>query len=299
MTIKEKALGRLWIKTGKMDDARIASQTPVGGIHELTDFDYVGDGHRGHLLDIYYPEGTTGSLPVIIDIHGGGFMYGYKELNKYYNLYLASLGYTVIAPSYRLVPEVRFKSQVQDVMAVYKWVHENAAQYHCDLENVFVIGDSAGAMLAVMSALVNELGDLQALYQVEKSGLRINALGLTSGAMVMTTRSLSILNSVVFGEGYKKSAIYQSIFFDRLQGFEKLPPCYLVTSKEDFVTGSTNKFVELLESKKMLYRVHVWPKGLGKRLDHVFSVTHWEYPESVQTIDEMTSFFAEFMTNRL
>ena len=65
---------------------RIALQRPTPGITQVTDIAYLPDGHRGHLLDVYYPEGTAEPLPVVIDIHGGGLMYGYKELNKYYIL---------------------------------------------------------------------------------------------------------------------------------------------------------------------------------------------------------------------
>ena len=51
---------------------RIASQTEPEGLEQILDIPYIDDGEKGHLLDIYYPQGTTEKLPVIIDIHGGG-----------------------------------------------------------------------------------------------------------------------------------------------------------------------------------------------------------------------------------
>lgn len=59
------------------------------GIEARIDIPYIEDGHRGHLLDVYYPKDAGQKLPVIIDIHGGGFLYGDKDLNKLYGYHLA------------------------------------------------------------------------------------------------------------------------------------------------------------------------------------------------------------------
>ena len=79
-----KILEKFWRNTKRQDDKRIATLTPPEGVFESNDHEYLADGHVYHKLDVYYPEGTTEKLPVIIDIHGGGFMYGDKELNKIY-----------------------------------------------------------------------------------------------------------------------------------------------------------------------------------------------------------------------
>lgn len=181
MRLVEKIAEKMWENTAKSDAKRIALQKPTPGITQVTDIAYLPDGHRGHLLDVYYPEGTAEPLPVVIDIHGGGLMYGYKELNKYYNLAIASRGFTVISLSYRLAPEVLFPEQVRDILAAFRWIAAHGAEYPCQMENLFLTGDSAGGLLAAYTALVNESVDLQRIYGTQGSGLRFNALGLTSG----------------------------------------------------------------------------------------------------------------------
>ncbi len=84
-----------WKTVEKSDAKNIASQTEPEGIKRICDIPYIGDGHPMHLLDVYYPEDAAHALPVIIDIHGGGWMYGSKELNKIYCLNLAKRGFTV------------------------------------------------------------------------------------------------------------------------------------------------------------------------------------------------------------
>ena len=65
------------------------------------------------MFDAYYPAENDGKLPVIIDIHGGGWMYADKDLNIFYNQYLASRGFLVFSVSYRLVPSVAVPDQLR------------------------------------------------------------------------------------------------------------------------------------------------------------------------------------------
>lgn len=113
MDVFKPILLKFWSFVEKSDAKRIASQTPTPGITQLCDIPYVEDGKREHLLDIYYPEGTKGKLPVIVDVHGGGWLYGYKEINKYYCLKLAEKGFLVASINYRLAVNCSIKEQIR------------------------------------------------------------------------------------------------------------------------------------------------------------------------------------------
>ncbi len=292
MTLHEKLILKHWDFIKKKDDARIASLQPTKGIEEIRDIAYIADGHRGHLLDIYYPQGTETPLPLIIDIHGGGFMYGYKELNKPYNLYLASLGFAVVSLSYRLAPEVRFIDQVRDLSAALRWVAENGAAYPCDMENVFVTGDSAGGLFAMLLPLTEQSPALREVFGIQASGLKIRAIGLVSGALAMTKGVVqALLVKPIFGPDYKEQQSYRCLDMRGIPDLEKLPPCYMVTSKQDFVRGHSLEFAQILRERGLTYELHDWPKVKGKRLDHVFCVLYPTMEESVVTSGEMTDFF--------
>lgn len=275
----------------KGDDKRLAQQSPLPGIAKAADIAYIGSGHPFHLLDIYYPEGTDKPLPVIVDIHGGGLFYGDKELNRYYGMYLASLGFSVVMPSYRLVPEVLYTDQIQDIMAVYNWVAANIHNYYGDAGNLFVTGDSAGAQLAAHSALVHAEPYLQKLFKTGSSPLNIRALGLVSGMFVTQSGIIGLLRGNFYGKGYKNTELYKNMNYAIIPGLEKLPPCYLATSAQDALRDSTLEFDRILTDRGVEHILHDWPKQEDNPLAHVFSIANPLWKESRQTSGEMTDFF--------
>ncbi len=103
---------------------------------------------KWNLLDVYHEKGVGHPQPTIIDIHGGGWCYGDKELYQYYCMDLAKRGFTVVNFSYRLAPENPFPAALEDINAVFWWIIQNAEKYCIDLEHLYVAGDSAGAQLA-------------------------------------------------------------------------------------------------------------------------------------------------------
>ena len=293
MTLQEKLVARHWKKVKIQDDARIATLTPTPGMEEITDIAYIDDGHWGHLLDVYYPQGTTQPLPVIIDVHGGGFTYGDKDLNKLYNLYLASLGFTVFNLSYRIAPETRFDGQIKDVSAALHWIAAHGAEYPCDMENVFITGDSAGGLFAMLLPLIDRSPALQTIYGLKPCGLNFRAIGLVSPALTITKGAAIVLTKAVFGKGYRKWEGFRCLDMHTIPDLEQLPPCYLVTSKKDFVEKHSLEFAQILQKKGVDYELHDWPEG--EKLGHVFSVLYPTMEESVQTSAEMTAFFRKYL----
>jgi len=287
-------LAKIFAKLMEMGNARWQDKSPTPGVTRIADLAYLADGNPYHLLDVYYPEGTPEPLPVILDIHGGGLFYGDKDLNQYYGMYLASLGFTVLVPSYPLTPPALFEEQVRDVFAVYRWAAEHGPEYYMDMENFFVTGDSAGAQLAAYTALIQENPDLQTLYKVEPAPVRIRALGLVSGMFETNKGPLSNLEILYFGENYQQTELYKHMDYAVLPGLETLPPCYLVTSAEDTVHVAVLAFVELLKKHGVEHVLHDWPKQKGVKLPHVFSVLYPRQEESVITSREMTEFFRKY-----
>ena len=126
-----KCVGRAFCKlVGKSDAKRLAAQKEPEGVKRV-ERAYLDDGHEYHKLNIYTAE--EGKNPVIIDVHGGGWFYGDKDLNRNYDRILAKNGFTVVAPSYRLAEEVNYVEQLKDVLASFEWVVKNAEAENFDL----------------------------------------------------------------------------------------------------------------------------------------------------------------------
>ncbi len=87
---------------------------------------------RGHLLDLYLPHSAMvrggATLTVFIDIHGGVFTYGYKELNRNFNPHRAALGFAVFSLNYRPAPQTDLRGQLADVQNALAWTSRTATK---------------------------------------------------------------------------------------------------------------------------------------------------------------------------
>ena len=79
-------------------------------------------------LDVYRPKDRSGRLPVIVSIHGGGWVYGNKDIMQYYCMSLAQKGFAVINFSYRLAPKYKHPTPFIDVNTVFDWLTQNAEE---------------------------------------------------------------------------------------------------------------------------------------------------------------------------
>lgn len=285
----------IWNYMDYYDTKRVSKQEMSDGVSVIKDIPYVSDGNKYHMLDIYAPEGNLEKLPVIIQIHGGGLMYAEKEINRIYCSRLAARGYIVIAINYRLCPEVIYPSQVQDVMASYRWVAENGANYNCDLDNVFVVGDSAGGQLAFYTSVANTSDELKQLYNVSDTGLNINAVGLISGMFDMKNGINSALISCILGFDYRNSKYFPYLQPNEIIDLGECPPAYVVTSIKDFLHLSSVDLDKLLTDKNIEHKFRDWELTLNESSGHITSVAYPDLPESIETTDEMLAFFEAYM----
>ncbi len=104
---------------------------------------------------VYRPAGASGILPVVVFFHGGGFVVCTLETHDPYCRALATeAGVMVVSVDYRLAPEFKFPAGVEDCLAATEWVLAHVAELGGDSRRVFVAGDSAGATLATVVALM-------------------------------------------------------------------------------------------------------------------------------------------------
>ena len=103
---------------------------------------------------IYKPSNSTGKLPVIVYIHGGGWVIA--DLNTYDSSPMAlakKTGAIVVSVEYRHAPEFRFPAAHDDTFAAYKWTLDNAAKFGGDPKRVAIAGESAGGNMAINVAI--------------------------------------------------------------------------------------------------------------------------------------------------
>ena len=115
-------------------------------------------------LDIYLPDEGEGPFPVIMSIHGGGFMACDKSDDQVVPMLEGlSRGYAVVAVNYRLSWEAVFPALVFDVKAAVRWIRANAEQYRFDSERIAAWGGSAGGYLSLMLGVTAGIPSLEDL----------------------------------------------------------------------------------------------------------------------------------------
>jgi acetyl esterase len=113
------------------------------------------DGPAGPLpLRIYRPDGAQVELPLLLYVHGGGFVIGDLETHdKVCRTLCHEVAAVVVAVDYRLAPEHPFPAAVDDVTRALRWVAAHARELGADPSRIAVAGDSAGAHLCAVAAL--------------------------------------------------------------------------------------------------------------------------------------------------
>jgi triacylglycerol lipase len=106
-------------------------------------------------IRIYRPTATTGALPCIFHIHGGGYVLGSTARQEpQHRAIAAEIGCVFLTVDYRLAPEARFPGPLNDCHAALTWLFANAGDLGIDTARVGVMGESAGGGLAAALALL-------------------------------------------------------------------------------------------------------------------------------------------------
>jgi len=103
--------------------------------------------------DLFLPKGAK-AVPALVAVHGGGWVAGARNAFQYWGPYLAARGTAMFAISYRLATKGKaFPHAVQDVLAAVQFVRGKAAGFGVDPARIGLLGASAGAHLAALTAL--------------------------------------------------------------------------------------------------------------------------------------------------
>ena len=135
---------------GQIAQPVMARRRPTEVASVATQRDLVYERVNGAVLtlDLYCPEKVSGSLPVIVWIHTGGWSKGRKE--RCPAVALVQDGYAVASIDYRLTSTAPFPAQIEDCKAAVRWLRANASTYHLDPDHIGVWGHSAGGHLAAL-----------------------------------------------------------------------------------------------------------------------------------------------------
>jgi acetyl esterase len=239
---------------------------PRAAVARVRDFDMPGGAGQPMRARLYVPS-TARPLPVLLYLHGGGFVIGGLETHDSLCRQLAlRSGAAVVAVDYRLAPEHRFPAAVDDAWAALRWLHGPAAvALGLDCTQVAVGGDSAGGTLAAVCAL-----------RARDIGLRLALqLLITPG----TAAHADTASHALFANGFLLDAATIAWFFDHYIDYHHRNDWRFAPLHADDVEGVAPACVVLAECDPLVdegvaYADRLRSAGVAVELEIYRGVTH-------------------------
>ena len=127
------------------------------GVERVAGMIYSTVAGRSLELDVYRPAGRRDDCPVLVQIHGGGWITGDRRLEaRPLMAHMAAQGWVCVSADYRVGRTAAWPDQIIDVNSVLAWVREHVSEYGGDPDFVAITGGSAGGHLAALAALTRD-----------------------------------------------------------------------------------------------------------------------------------------------
>jgi len=268
---------------------------------DIRRFDDISYGPYGkeNLLDVYVQKSVTKPQATIVNIHGGGWVYGSKEIYQFYCMSLAQHGFTVVNINYRLAPESRFPAPLFDVNQVLTFLKENGPKYLVDTEKLVLIGDSAGAQIASHYAAIFTNPEFAKMFDFVIPDVKIKAMGLNCGKYDGTENIVQEGLETVYYEYIdavdKEADPEIMIRMDTLKYItDKFPPSFIMSCQNDFLLKCAEPMHKLLTDRGVYSEVKIYGRKDQEEIAHVFHV-NIKLKEATQCNDDECEFFHKYV----
>jgi acetyl esterase/lipase len=279
---------------GEGDAVRDAGLKTPKDVERFDDISYGKADEKWQKLDVYRPKKAKGKiLPVILSIHGGGWVYGDKDVYQWYCMSLAQRGFAVVNFSYRLAPEYQYPASFEDTSSVASWILKNAGKYGFDTKHIFGVGDSAGGQMLSLFAAALTNPKYKPDFKLPK-GFAFQAIALNCGAYKMDAENTSemstnLMKALLPKHGTKKEMKQLSSYHFVTPDY---PPVFIMTCPGDFLFNEPETLIPVLKANAVPYIYRVY--GSKKNpLAHVFHC-NMKSADGKLCNDEECSFFKEF-----
>lgn len=284
MNIYYPLLKMFWFGVRHKDRIKTVPLSLPDGIEEVKDVDYFGDGKSEHMLDIYFRG--KGESPVVLSIHGGGWMSGVKENNRNFCIRLAERGFTVFNVNYSLAPKASLRDQLCDITAALSFLKENAGSFSGAPGSVSLIGDSAGGQLAFFTAALLCSGRLREIYGINLPDIKVRTLALLSPVCFLTEGRGPVASGrrIALSRDFMKK-YGQYVSPDSLPDLGSLPPCFISTAAEDHLgREQSRRLSELLQKNGVRCELHFEERSAH---GHVYPIHNPDCDAAVSVTDSI------------
>lgn len=217
---------------------------------------------------IYRPEQSTGGLPALLWIHGGGYMMGDIDQEEFSAKKLSLAGNcTVVSVEYRLAPEHPYPAPLEDCYAALKWLANHTSELNVDAKRIAIGGASAGGGLAAgLAILARDRAEIDVIFQLLVYPMIndynvIPASDAVRDALFWTRESnLAGWRSYLGCEpGDDGITCYAAAY--RAENLEGLPPAYIAVGDIDLFAEEDADYGRRLIAAGVPTELHIYPGG--------------------------------------
>lgn len=230
--------------------APMMNQNPpqIGAFHEAVEI------RPGLTADVAVPKGD-GPHPVVVYLHGGGWVAGSSKSHRKLGMQFAEVGYLTINVDYRLAPEHPFPAGLEDCVYAVKWTGENAQRWNGDVSRLAVGGDSAGGNLTA-ATLTSLAAEKYAGPAKPKAALLIYGL-FDFPATIKREKAGSVDGMVKAYAGAGYPAILEDPRVSPLRAVKPgaLPPSFVICGTADPLLPETHSMADALKRADIRHEV--------------------------------------------
>ncbi len=271
----------------KSDVGRLDLTRLVKDVTEINDVSYIDDNDPGHKMDVYIKKDGK-KKPILIDIHGGGFISEDKSMTRLWGNYMADLGFVVFEMNFRLAyPEVTVFDQVEDIDRGVRHVLEIADQYECDREELYIAGHSSGGVQAFTECMLSESPEMLKDFGLKERDYRYKGLITDCGLMHFYKSSIAYwgMRRMIFPKGYKKDKRYKYLTVTGNNNLMALPKVALITNRKDVLRKMTYFFDGVLKDNGVPHRLYD-----GGKDGHTGIIFYPYKEENIKTMKEIRDY---------
>jgi acetyl esterase len=229
----------------------------VGAIHQNLEL------RPGLHADVIVPKGA-GPHPVMLYIHGGGWIMGSSKTHDKLAKQFAEAGYLTVNLDYRLAPEHAFPAGLDDCVFAAKWIRDNAKRFNGDPSRLAIGGDSAGGNLtaATLIALSSEAGAPKA-----KAGALIYGVFDFPTLLERSKNAPALVGMTRAYLGSQYPGALEDPRVSPLRGVKSgaLPPCFVICGTADDLLPESKAMAEALRRANIESELH-----LMEEMPHAF-----------------------------
>lgn len=204
---------------------------------------------------IIRPAGARGSLPVVLYIHGAGWVFGDEHTHDRLVRELAvGAEAALVFPVYDRAPEARYPTQIEQNWAVGRWIVENGAERGLDGSRLAVCGDSVGGnMTAVFALMAKERGGVRPLsqvllYPVTDSGMDTPSYHQFAEGYYLTRDAMAWFWDQYLPDPAKRREIYASPLQASTDQLRGLPTTLVITDEADVLRDEGEAYAAKLRA---------------------------------------------------